>query len=228
MRPYFTLLLIFSVSFDLTELQATSPQDMAKEIIQGSLKEAQESQEAVKNFLESLDGTSSTEPSFFGMDQDPSPGPQEQPYNKNPPHSSSKIEKSCSTGGAFQHKNPLSTLLVFVTLSMADEALKTYSHDVQKVGGRLVIRGLVEDSFVKTQKRLQELGIEVDIDPTVFEDFKVEHVPTFIHVKGTPGHYESTHDRLLGNVSVAHVLLEFKQSGELNVDTLLKMMGEGT
>lgn len=191
--------------------------------------QADTSQEAAKKFLGSLDGTSSTEQSsFFHMDQDPSPDPQEQVPTENPPHSSSKIEKSCSTEGVFQHKDSPSTLLVFVTLSMADEALKTYSYDVQKVGGRLVIRGLVEDSFVKTQKRLQELGIEVDIDPTVFEDFKVEQVPTFIHVKGTPGHYGSTHDRLLGNVSVAHVLSEFKQSGELNIDSLLKMMGEGT
>ncbi|WP_085784261.1 type-F conjugative transfer system pilin assembly protein TrbC [Candidatus Nucleicultrix amoebiphila] len=220
MRSYFTLLLIFSVSFDLTELQATSPQDMAKEIIQGSLKETQESQEAAKKFLESLDGTSNTEPSFFGMDQDLSPSIQT--------HSSSKIEKSCSTGRVFQHKNPLSTLLVFVTLSMGDEALKAYSYDVQKTGGRLVIRGLVDDSFVKTQKRLQELGIEVDIDPTVFEDFKVENVPTFIHVKGMPGHYKSTHDRLSGNVSISHALEEFKQSGDLKVDSMLKALGERT
>lgn len=227
MKPY-SLLLNISLCLISLQVQADTPQDMAKEIIQGSLREAQESQEAIKKFLESLDGTSSTEPSFFGMDQDPSPSTQEQPHNENPSHSSSKIEKSCSTGRVFQHNDSPSTLLVFVTLSMKDKALKAYSHDVQKIGGRLVIRGLVEDSFVKTQKRLQELGIEVDIDPTVFEDFKVEFVPTFIHVKGTPGHYESTHDRLLGNVSIAHVLSEFKQSGELNVDTLLKMMGEGT
>lgn len=224
MKPY-SLLLNISLCLIPLSVQADTSQDMAKEIIQGSLKEVQESQEAAKKFLESLDGTSSTESSFFGIDQTPSPGPQEQPHNENSPHSSSKIEKSCATVRVFQHNDSPSTLLVFVTLSMADEALKIYSHDVQKIGGRLVIRGLMEDSFVKTSERLKDLGIEVDIDPTVFEDFKVEHVPTFIHVKGTPGHYESTHDRLLGNVSVAHVLSEFKQSGDLKVDSMLKALG---
>lgn len=117
-----------------------------------------------------------------------------------------------------------STLLLCVTLSMNDEALKAYDRDLRKVGGRLVIRGLIDDSFLKTSKRLKQLGIEVDIDPTVFDQFKVEHVPTFIHAKGRPGAYESVHDRIIGSVSVLHALEEFERGGDLDVAPLLKKL----
>lgn len=117
-----------------------------------------------------------------------------------------------------------STVLLCVTLSMNDEALKAYDRDLRKVGGSLVIRGLIDDSFLKTAKRLKTLGIEVDIDPTVFDQFKVEQVPTFIHVKGRPGAYDSVHDRITGSVSVLHALEEFGQKGDLKVDSLLKKL----
>ena len=117
-----------------------------------------------------------------------------------------------------------STLLVFVTLSMSNEALEAYARDLQKIGGRLVIRGLIGDSFLKTSKRLKELGIELDIDPTVFDAFKVEHVPVIIHTKGRPGSYDVPHDRIEGNVSVLHALEEFERGGDLNVVPLLKKL----
>lgn len=120
-----------------------------------------------------------------------------------------------------------STLLVFVTLSMnggamSDEMLKAYARDLRKVGGRLVIRGLIDDSFLKTAKRLKELGIEVDIDPTVFETFKVECVPVIIHTKGRPGSYNGPYDRMIGSVSVLHALEEFERDGDLDATHLLK------
>lgn len=123
-----------------------------------------------------------------------------------------------------QQKKSSSTFLLCVTLSMNDEALKAYDKDLRKVGGRLVIRGLSDDSFLKTAKRLKQLGIEVDIDPTVFDQFKVEHVPAFIHVKGNPGAYERVHDRITGSVSVLYALEEFDQKGDLKVDSLLKKL----
>ncbi len=117
-----------------------------------------------------------------------------------------------------------STLLLCVTLSMSDASLKSYDLDLRKVGGRLVIRGLIDDSLLKTSKRLKQLGIEVDIDPTVFEAFKVERVPTFIHAKGMPGAYDSIHDRMTGNVSVLYALEEFDRSGDLDAALLLNKM----
>lgn len=117
-----------------------------------------------------------------------------------------------------------STVLLCVTLSMNDEDLKAYDRDLRKVGGRMVIRGLIDDSFLKTSKRLKQLGIEVDVDPTVFDQFKVEQVPTFIHAKGRPGAYEGVHDRIIGSVSVLYALEKFDQKGDLKVDSLLKKL----
>ncbi len=117
-----------------------------------------------------------------------------------------------------------STVLLCVTLSMNDEALKAYDKDLRKVGGRLVIRGLIDDSFLKTAKRLKTLGIEVDIDPTVFDQFKVEQVPALIHAKGGPGAYESAHDQITGSVSVLHALEEFERGGECDAAPLLKKL----
>lgn len=123
-----------------------------------------------------------------------------------------------------KEKKASSTLLVLVTLSMSDEALKSYARDIRKIGGRLVIRGLIDDSFLKTAKRLKQLGIEVDIDSTVFDQFKVEQVPTFIHAKGRSGAYESVHDRIIGSVSVLHALEEFERGGDLYAVSLLKKL----
>lgn len=136
-------------------------------------------------------------------------------------------KRSCqmqSGVSSIQQPKSSSILLLFVTLSMNDGVLKAYDEDLRKVGGRLVIRGLIDDSFLKTSKRLKQLGIEVDIDPTVFDQFKVEHVPTFIHAKGRPGAYESVHDRLTGSVSVLYALEEFERGGECDAAPLLKKL----
>ncbi len=107
---------------------------------------------------------------------------------------------------------------------MNDAALKAYDLDLRKIGGRLVIRGLIDDSFLKTANRLKHLGIEVDIDPTVFEAFKVERVPAFIHAKGRPGAYDTIHDRMTGNVSVLYALEEFEHAGDLDATLLVNKM----
>jgi type-F conjugative transfer system pilin assembly protein TrbC len=135
-----------------------------------------------------------------------------------------KKGNACKTSSTLLETEPPSnpsTLLLCVTLSMSGAALKAYARDIRKIGGRLVIRGLIDDSFLKTSKRLKALGIEVDIDPTVFDAFKVERVPTFIHVQGRPGAYEHVHDRLEGHVSVLYALEEFERSGDLDAVTLL-------
>lgn len=117
-----------------------------------------------------------------------------------------------------------STLLVFVTLSMSDEALKAYARDLRKIGGRLIIRGLIDDSFLKTSKRLKDLGIEVDIDPIAFEAFQITQVPAIVHTKGLTRSYDGPYDRMIGVVSVLHALEEFERSGECDATPLLKKL----
>jgi conjugal transfer pilus assembly protein TrbC len=87
-------------------------------------------------------------------------------------------------------------LIVFVSFSMPDEALKYLYYHVAKEGGRLVIRGLLNDSFQQTKAKLEQLGIGIDIDPPLFEEFNVKRVPTFVF----------GNQKLLGNVSVKYAL----------------------
>jgi type F conjugative transfer system pilin assembly protein TrbC len=52
-------------------------------------------------------------------------------------------------------------LLVFVSFSMPMATLKQLSLQAQEVGGQLVFRGLIKNSFQETIPKLKELGAEV-------------------------------------------------------------------
>ncbi|WP_108840091.1 TrbC family F-type conjugative pilus assembly protein [Orientia tsutsugamushi] len=65
---------------------------------------------------------------------------------------------------------------IFVSFSMSDEALKSYFADSQKTGARLVMRGLINNLFTQTKNKTMELGISFDIDPSLFEKYKVDVV----------------------------------------------------
>lgn len=96
-------------------------------------------------------------------------------------------------------------LLVFVSFSMPEASLKSLAQDAEKYNAVLVMRGLYEDSFVKTANKLKDLGIGVDINPELFETHKVTAVPTFVALIS---------DRplwcLKGNVTLDFVMKTFK------------------
>jgi type-F conjugative transfer system pilin assembly protein TrbC len=101
-------------------------------------------------------------------------------------------------------------LFVFVSFSMPEMSLKTLAQEAervskprtsarrvsspktstpesstQKYNAVLVMRGLYQDSFVKTAQKLQQLGIAVDINPELFETHNVTSVPTFVFLRNT-------------------------------------------
>lgn len=94
-------------------------------------------------------------------------------------------------------------LLIFVSMSMPDTSLQQLFAQAQRLGGRLILKGLVNNSFKATQQKIMDLQIIVDIDPTLFEKYQVSQVPTF--VKG--GH------KLLGNVSAEFAVNNITKSG---------------
>ena len=97
-------------------------------------------------------------------------------------------------------------LLVFVSFSMPEASLKALAKDAGQHNAVLVIRGLYEDSFVKTASKLKELGIGVDINPELFESHNVTAVPTFVSVKSG-----QSLRRLKGNVTLGFVANKFKE-----------------
>ncbi len=106
-------------------------------------------------------------------------------------------------------------VIVFVSLGMPSNSLKQLAIEAEKTKTRLVIRGLLDNNFKTTMTRLQELKIPVEIDPTLFELFEVERVPTFIRCKMTPeGAVKAGHDRISGNIFISDAIEKFDRFGE--------------
>lgn len=106
-------------------------------------------------------------------------------------------------------------IIVFVSFGMPTASLKAIQHDVSKVGGRMVVRGLVGGSFKKTQKRMLALGISVDIDPPLFEKYEITKVPVIMNRMT-----DSSFDMLQGNIRLDSALEEFSKKGEYKTQAI--------
>lgn len=76
-------------------------------------------------------------------------------------------------------------IYVAVSLSMPKASLRQVARDAHAAGATLVIRGLVGNSFVRTQRALKEVFVEGEeaglvIDPRVFQQYHVTKVPAVI------------------------------------------------
>ncbi len=126
----------------------------------------------------------------------------EQPPQKRCPSSSQLKEKRCH----YQKKqNPQDKVFVFVSFSIPEASLKRLAQEARKHHAVLVMRGLYQDSFVKTIQKLQDIG--VDINPQLFERYNITSVPTFVAVKE-----DRVVHRLSGNVSLAFCLEKFQET----------------
>ena len=117
-------------------------------------------------------------------------------------------DKGCASNltPSLSPKENAGQILVFVSFSMPKMSLKSLAREAQQHNAVLVMRGLYQDSFVKTAMKLQELGIAVDIHPELFEAHHVTSVPTFVWIKnGHPPH------SLKGNVTLEFVAKKFKE-----------------
>ncbi len=99
-----------------------------------------------------------------------------------------------------------SQLLVFVSFSLPEISLKKLAQTASKHNAILVMRGLFENSFVKTARKLEELGVTVEINPELFETHQVTSVPTFISLNKR----EPT-SQLRGNVTLEFVAKKFEE-----------------
>jgi conjugal transfer pilus assembly protein TrbC len=122
------------------------------------------------------------------------------------------------------------SLLVFVSFSMPMEALKTLGHQVNKAGGKLVFRGLVDGSFPKTSEKMRELGVDALIDPTLYQAFEIKACPVFVLLdKPMPSSDEKpSHDKLSGHVSLHHALSTFAKGGNQKAKALFQDLSGGS
>lgn len=102
-------------------------------------------------------------------------------------------------------------LWIFVSHSMPKGLIAKYAKVADKIGAKLVIRGLKNNSFKETisyLKGIQNQGLKIAVHPQVFAKFKVNLVPSFVLSNN------KQYDKLTGNVSIAYVLKQFAESGE--------------
>jgi type-F conjugative transfer system pilin assembly protein TrbC len=92
-------------------------------------------------------------------------------------------------------------VLVFVSFSMPEASLKALFDAAAQHKAVLVMRGLYEDSFVKTAEKLQNMGVVADINPELFDTYGIEHVPVFVRLQ-----HGKEVARLSGNVSLDFAL----------------------
>lgn len=106
-------------------------------------------------------------------------------------------------------------LLVFVSFFIPLETLRTLAIQVNQVGGKVVFRGLVNGSFKQTAEKIKDLQMEVIIDPTLFDEYQVKVVPTFVLRNA-----KEEHDQLSGNVSLEYALEQMSSKGTTKTETL--------
>lgn len=70
--------------------------------------------------------------------------------------------------------------VIFISHSMPKEALEGIVEFSKRNPVRLVIQGMIQNSMVKTAKFVEEIGVPVDIDPPLFKNYAVTHVPVFL------------------------------------------------
>ena len=126
-------------------------------------------------------------------------------------HGVDGTSKGCvkDTAPHFSSTEKTERIMIFVSFSMPDASLKALAQDAKKHNAVLVMRGLYQDSFVKTASRLQELGITVDVHPELFETHHVTSVPTFVKLKDGQPTYS-----LKGNVTLGFAMKVFEEEGQ--------------
>ncbi|MFP1132886.1 type-F conjugative transfer system pilin assembly protein TrbC [Asticcacaulis sp. W401b] len=120
-------------------------------------------------------------------------------------------------------------IYVAVSLSMPREALRHLSADAQKAGAVMVIRGFVGGSFKATRQILlktftEEEAAGVLIDPRVFQQYRIDRVPTFIAADAPVSSCEDgglecirsdvPFDAVRGNIPLATALQLLAEKGE--------------
>jgi conjugal transfer pilus assembly protein TrbC len=97
-------------------------------------------------------------------------------------------------------------ILIFVSFSMPEASLKALTQEASQGNVVLILRGLIEDSFKKTAERLKEYAQGMEINPQLFEQYAIQHTPTFVRIKDA-----QEQARLSGNVTLTFATQKLKE-----------------
>ena len=126
------------------------------------------------------------------------------------------LSTAVNAGGSnYQNKIEAGTY-VFVSFSMNDESLRSYFLEAEKHGAKLVVIGLIGDkksrnSFAQMKAKMEQVRINVEINPNLFEQLNIKQVPViaFVNKSGSV-------KKISGHISLSKALeimqTEYKQN----------------
>ncbi len=115
-------------------------------------------------------------------------------------------------------------VLIFISFSMPLGSLQQWASQAQKIHAPLIIRGLVHDSFMETQKAVKQLSVNgtiagVVVDPRLFTEYHITQVPTVVVRK-------ISNTACLQNQSCWHPENFDVISGDVGLESALQMISE--
>ena len=125
-----------------------------------------------------------------------------------------------------------SDLLIFISLSMPEEAIKGYAKQAKDYGATLMIRGFVDDKLSATRvaaSRLDAIGAAWQVNPQAFTKFKVNKVPAIVLATSESSSLTEegcaptgTYSQLYGDVQVGFALNKFYEKSQAKISALAK------
>lgn len=116
-----------------------------------------------------------------------------------------------------------SDLIVFVSFSMPDDELKSYTEQAREAGATIVLRGMIDHSLEKTKHKAWDVShgrSAWEINPSLFRKFEVTKVPAIVLANGDSSVTESgcapaaNFLRVDGSVAIRQALLLMRRYGE--------------
>ena len=124
----------------------------------------------------------------------------------------------------FESKEEVS-FYIFASLGLSDNILKQMFEYAKAYNGVIVLRGIEDNSFIKTSNHIQmvaktEEEAAIIIDPTLFKKFQITQVPTYVlaKTKVCPAGVScaSSFDKITGNITPKFALEKFAEKGDLS------------
>lgn len=104
---------------------------------------------------------------------------------------------------------------------MPRQSLNNYLIEAKKYEAVLIIKGLIDGSFVATQKFIQTFGNDAffQVNDEAFQRFGITQVPAIVlvHDQDCPRGEKCNlvFDKIYGNVSIKHALNLFDEQGDV-------------
>lgn len=110
--------------------------------------------------------------------------------------------------------NSTGNIMIFVSFSMPEKNIKEWLQQAELIHAPVIIRGLVNNSFKETIKKMSLLTADnrggVQLDPTLFQKYQITKVPAVVIKKSSnclPAQTcEENYDVIYGNVTLSYAL----------------------